>query len=188
MDKPSWGKWGTWEETASFLGKEIGRTVGADPVEKGSIRRWLEPKEFGCPIHYDEDMAREAGYDGLVAPATMAVTYGIGPYWKPGDPYEQPGDEPTQISIPVIFDVPAPCTLSFATNIDIEFFEPMYLGDEITSTSKLVNIEHKTLRVGKGAFLRQEDTYTNQKGEVVAVAHLDIFRFVPVNSEKPAEE
>mgnify|MGYP000017327880 CR=1 FL=1 len=183
MAKPAWGKWGSWEETQGFLGKEIGKSIGADPVEKGSIRRWLEPKEFACPIHTDKTAAKGAGYNDIVAPATMAVTYGIGPYWAPGDKQEQPGDEPKQINIPVIFDVPAPCTLSFATNIDIEFFEPMLLSDEISCTSKLVAITHKELRVGKGAFLKQEDTYTNQRGEVVAVAALDIFRFVP-----PAEE
>ena len=46
-------------------------------------------------------------------------------------------DEPRQIPIPVIFDVPAPCTLSFASNIDMEFFEPMLVGDTITRTSRL---------------------------------------------------
>jgi hypothetical protein len=53
----------------------------------------------------------------------------------------------------------------------------------VTCTSKLVDIKHKELRVGKGAFLRQEDTYTKQTGEVVAVSYLDIFRFVAPESE-----
>ena len=35
------------------------------------------------------------------------------------------------------------------------------------------------MRVGKGAFLRQEDTYTNQNGQVVAISVLTIFRFNP---------
>jgi acyl dehydratase len=181
MDKPKWGKWGTWDETESFLGKQIGQTVGADNVEKGSIRRWLEPKEFDCPLHYDKEAAKKADYEGLVAPCTMVLTYGVGAYWKPGDPPSKAEDPPKGIQIPVIFDVPAPCTLSFASNIDIEFFASMYVGDTITCTSKLTDITHKELRVGKGAFLRQEDTYTNQRGEVVAVAALTIFRFVPPN-------
>lgn len=179
MAKTAWGKWGSWEQTEALLGQQIGVSSGADAVEKGSIRRWLEPKEFACPIHTDEAVARDAGYRGIVAPATMAMTYGIGPYWAPGDKHEQPGDEPKQINIPAIFDVPAPCTLSFATNVDVAFFEPMLINDQITCTSKLIGIKHKELRVGKGAFLTQEDTYTNQRGEVVAIATLDIFRFVP---------
>lgn len=182
-EQASWGKWGSWEQTESYLDKVVGESIGADPVEQGSIRRWLEAKQFACPLHYDEEAARFAGYEGIVAPVTMVMSYGIGSYWQPGDPLEQAGDEPKQINIPVIFDVPAPCTLSFATTIDVEFFEPMHLGDQIKISSKLIGIHHKELRVGKGAFLKQEDTYTNQNDQIVAVAVLDIFRFVPPDQE-----
>jgi hypothetical protein len=44
-----------------------------------------------------------------------------------------------------------------------------YLGDRITRTSRLVSIRRKTLRVGDGAFLRQEDTYTNQDDGTVSL-------------------
>ncbi len=179
MGKPSWGKWGTWEETEAFLGKEIVKFKGADEVEKGSIRRWLEPKEFDCPLHFDEEAAKSAGYKGIVAPVTMATTYGIPPYWQPGDPPVKSEDPPKGVPIPAIFTVPAPCTLSFATDISMEFFEPMYVGDQLSCSSKLVDIHHKELRVGKGAFLLQEDTYTNQRDEIVAIAQLTIFRFMP---------
>jgi len=179
MGKPTWGKWGTWEETEAFLGKQVGQNTGADDVEKGSIRRWLEPKEFDCPLHYDEEAAKCAGHEGIVAPSTMVFTYGIPAYWQPGDPHAKPGDPPKGIPIPVIFDVPAPCTLSFASDIEVEFFAPMRINDTITCSSRLTDIKHKTLKVGKGAFMCQEDTYTNQAGETVAVSRLTIFRFVP---------
>jgi hypothetical protein len=174
-----WGKYGTWEETESFLGKVIKVSEGADAVEVGSIRRWLEPKEFDCPIHTDAGPAKAAGYDRIVAPAAMAFTYGIPAYWQPGDESFKFGDEPRQIPIPVIFDVPAPCTLSFATSMEIEFFEPMLVGDRINCSHKLTDITRKTLRVGAGVFLTQEDTYSNQRDEVVAIAKLVIFRFNP---------
>ena len=57
-----WGKQGSLEETESCLGKVIKVSEGADAVELGSVRRWLEPKEFECPIHTDEAAARAAGY------------------------------------------------------------------------------------------------------------------------------
>ncbi len=179
MSQPSWGKYGTWEDAERHLGKVIGTDVGVDAVELGSIRRWLEPKEFECDIHTDADAARAAGYRDVVAPATMVFSYGLPAYWRPGDGHAQIDDEPRQIPIPVIFDVPAPCTLSFASNIDMEFIEPMYVGDRITRTSRLTDISHKELRVGKGAFMTQEDTYTNQDGGIVAVVQLTIFRFGP---------
>lgn len=178
MSEPKWGLWGTWEETEACLGKEVGRSVGPDPVEKGSIRRWLEPKEFACDIHTDAEAAKAAGYEDLVAPASMVFSYAVPAYWQPDYKPAAIDDEPTQIRIPVIFDVPAPCDKSFATSIEVEFFEPLYPGDVVTCVSKLVDIKRKELKVGKGAFLRQEDTYTKQTGELVAVSYLDIFRFV----------
>ena len=187
MSEPSWGLWGTWEQTEQHLGKVVGQSTGPDPVEQGSIRRWLEPKEFACDIHTDAEAAKAAGYDDLVAPASMVFTYALDPYWKPGDAPAQIDDEPTQIQIPVIFDVPAPCDKSFATSIEVEFFEPLYPGDVVTCTSKLVDLKHKELKVGKGAFMRQEDTYSKQTGEVVAVSYLDIFRFVAPDSKEAGE-
>ena len=178
MSKLGWGKWGTWDEAESYVGKVVGSAEGADVVELGTIRRWVESKEFDCPIHFDEEAAKAAGYDGVVAPDNMIFTYGMPAYWQSGDKHEQLGDEPRQIPIPVILDVPAPCNLSFASNIDVEYRAPMYLGDRISRTSKLVSIKRKKLRVGDGAFFRQEDTYTNQHGKVVAIVNLDIFRFV----------
>ncbi|MGI9283863.1 MAG: FAS1-like dehydratase domain-containing protein, partial [Pseudomonadales bacterium] len=134
MAEPKWGKWGSWEETEACLNSVVGESRGPDPVERGSIRRWLEPKEFVSPIHTEKNTAIEAGYEDIVAPASMVFTYAIPAYWQPGDKSAAIDDEPTQIPIPVIFDVPAPCDKSFATSIEVEFFEPLYPGDEVSCT------------------------------------------------------
>ena len=188
MSGGGWGLWGTWEETEACLDQVVGQWQGPDPVERGSIRRWLEPKEFDCAIHTDSEAARVAGFDDVVAPASMVFTYGVAPYWSPGDAPQNIDDEPTQIQIPVIFNVPAPCNKSFATSMEIIFEQPLYLGDVVTCTSRLTDIQRKTLKVGPGAFLRQEDTYTKQTGELVAVATLDIFRFYVGDGEGAHDE
>lgn len=182
MAPPGWGKWGTWEEAEACLGKVIDVVEGADPVELGTIRRWLEAKQFDCPLHTDAEAARAAGWEDLLVPGTLVLSLGLAPYWQPGEPLAQLSDAPKQIPIPVIFDVPAPCTLSFATSVEVEFETPMRLGDRIIRTTEFVGLTRKTLRVGDGAFFRQRDTYRNQRGETLAVAHLDIFRFSPPES------
>jgi len=179
MSNTVWGMQGSWHETAAYMNRDISQCVGADAVEKGTIRRWLEPKEFDCPLHYDDATAKAAGYEGIIAPGTMAITYGLPAYWQPGDPHSKPGYLPKQIPMPVVFNVPAPCSRAFATSMEIEFFAPMYVGDQLSCTSKLVDITHKSLRVGEGAFLKQQDTYVNQKGDIVAIANIVIFRFQP---------
>ena len=177
MSAVSWGLWGTWVETEACLGEVVGEWQGPDPVELGSIRRWLEAKEFDSPIHRERAAARAAGLQDVVAPATMVLSYGVAAYWSPKDPGKSIDDEPTQIQIPVIFNVPAPCNKSFATSIEMEFHEPLYIGEWVQCTSRLTSIQRKTLKVGNGAFLRQEDIYTKPNGTVIALAHLDIFRF-----------
>jgi len=171
-------KMGTWEEAEAMVGQELRTEVGVDKVEVGSIRRRLEAIEFDCPLHYDEETAKEVGFDGIIAPYTMAITYAAGPYWRPGDPPAKLEDMKI-ISMPILEDVPAPTTLSFATDFDVEFFTPMYAGDEITSTTKFKELMYKELKVGKGAFFVQETTYKNQRGEIVAVSNITIFRFTP---------
>ena len=70
MSEPSWGKYGTWEEAESCIGQIIGESVGVDAVELGSIRRWLEPKEFDCGLHIDAEAAKAAGIYGAPSVTT----------------------------------------------------------------------------------------------------------------------
>ena len=187
MASEGWGKQGSWQETESFLGKVIAISKGVDAVEMGSIRKWLEPKQFYPPIHGDPQAAAKVGYKDVVAPRTMAFTYGLPAYFGEDALLEQAGQTATQIPVPVIFDLPAPCIRSFATSVDIEFFADMYIGDRISCTHSLTDITYKTLKVGSGAFLTQEDSYTNQKDELVARAELVIFRFNSPEDEKEDE-
>ena len=41
MSDVGWGLWGSWEETEACLNTVVGEWWGPDPVEPGSIRRWL---------------------------------------------------------------------------------------------------------------------------------------------------
>lgn len=172
-------KMGTWEEAESWLGKELPIQVGPEKVEEGTIRRRLEAIEFGCPLHYDEKVAKKAGYKGIIAPCSMVFSYSMAPYWKPGDSLTKPGDPLKIPPVPILEHIPAAGTISFITDFDMEFFAPLYLGDRVTAVSKLVGLVRKELKVGDGAFMTQETTYKNQKGEVVAVSHASIFRFSP---------
>jgi len=169
---------GTWEEAEAFVGKKIGSKIGVDKVEEGTIRRRLEPIEFDCPLHYDDEVARKAGYKDIIAPSTMVLTYETPAYWKPGDPHTKPDDPLKAIAISLA-NVPAPGTRTFASDVEIEFFAPMYVGDRISCEDKLLELIHKELRVGKGAFMVQESTYKNQRGELVAIMRMSMFRYNP---------
>jgi len=169
---------GTWEEAQSWVGRELGRSVGADDVTLGDIRRRLEVLAWDCPLHYDETVARQHGYRTVVAPATMLMTWAMPPYWEPGDARPEL-DDPALIPSYPFCRIPAPGEFIFATGSETEYLEPVYPGDRITATSVLREMTRKRLSVGDGAFFLIETTYAKQTGEVVGIERLTVFRYSP---------
>ena len=56
----------------SFIGQPAGPAVTAtDEVNLPTIRRWVEAMGDANPIYVDDDAARAAGRDGIVAPPAM---------------------------------------------------------------------------------------------------------------------
>lgn len=50
---------------------------------------------------------------------------------------------------------------------EIEYFEPICLGDTITTTAKLIDIKEKTGSRGRLLIMLLEMNYKNQRGELV---------------------
>ena len=77
----------TWAPMVAATGTDLshGRTVrGADPIERSTVRRYLEPLEFDCALHYDPEVAREHGFRDVTAPYTSVLTFTIPAMWEPG--------------------------------------------------------------------------------------------------------
>ena len=98
----------SFDETEAWIGKELvdEPQPGVDVVEAGWIRRRCETLELSCPIHLDEKAAKEAGFDGVVAPDTMIWTFLQPAYWKAGDP-ETKKDDPPKFPPMVMLNVPS---------------------------------------------------------------------------------
>lgn len=174
----------TWEHTKAWIGRTLSvpEEGGCDAVEAGTIRPWLEVLEFGCPLHYDEKMAKEAGYKGVFAPYTMLQTYSSPANWRPGQPTSWQSNHPDfTMRAPVKQgEIPVPGTCSFATDVEIEYFQPLHLGDRVSVRERrLVNVNPKHTRVGEGAFLTWESRFCNQHGEIVGAARTSSYVYVP---------
>lgn len=176
---------GTWEETESWIGKLISTMVGPDEVDKATIRRKLEVLNFDCPLHTDEAVAREHGYRTIVAPATMMATWALPAYWSPGQP---PVGSRTLMPLFPLSQVPAPGNAIIGSEVQSEYFEPVYVGDRISCENRLVSIAHRCTRLGMGAFLTIESTYTKQTGELVCVERFVSFRYSVDEHEEEVRE
>lgn len=177
-----------WQPLIDAVGRDFGegeKRWGADCVERGGIRRFLEPLEFDCPLHYDDSVARANGYEGIVAPISSYLSLTIPEIWQYGttvftsaERHAQPvGNNPIK---GIGTDLAPPTTGYFATDLDIEYLKPVMLGDRLRRAGrKLLSCEPKETKVGRGAFTTWETEIRNQKEEVVALLRLTVFSYNP---------
>ncbi|HRC62154.1 MAG: MaoC family dehydratase N-terminal domain-containing protein [Dehalococcoidia bacterium] len=179
-----------WQPLMDLVGEDFseGETQPAiDVVEKTSIRRYLEPLEFGCPLHFDEAAAKASGYKGILAPYSgISQTWTDQGQWNPGDPTNYPNADPNFNSVrrqaaAAGRPVPQPdTTAGFATDIEIEYFEPVCVGDHLTySGRKLISVVPRETSVGRGAFTVWQREVHNQRGELVAQLRNGGYGYVP---------
>ena len=186
----------TWADLEAAVGQVFPGEdrIGADPVEWSGIRRFCEPIELGCPIHYDEAVARANGYRGVVLPVSaISSTYPRPPLWRPGSPTKWD----TKQAHAVLEDTTSRASerptprgiLSFVTDIEIEYFEPVCVGDRLTAKggSRLLSVKVRETSVGFGAFSTSESYIYNQRNELVAVQRNGGYSYIPHSPERLAE-
>jgi acyl dehydratase len=169
---------GSWDETDAAVGTVIGRLEGVDLVSESGIRHRLEVLGWDEPIHYSDEAARAAGYEGIVSPATMVITWVLPAYWSPGDPRPEPSD-PYLLPRFALRQIPAPGDALFATSCKTTYLKPVYVGDRISGEVVFAGYTRKRLRIGDGAFMIAETRYSNQRRELVAQEEMTVFRYSP---------
>jgi acyl dehydratase len=172
---------GTWADAEAMVGTTIATLTGTDAVSAGDIRRKLEVIGWDCPLHTDETCARSHGYETIVSPVSMARVWAMPAYWSPGAPTL--GAEPMSTPIPAT-DVPGEGDTMIATSVRTEHLAPIYPGDRISAAAILRSVTPKQTRVGPGAFLVVETTYTNQRNEAVSVETVTLLRFQQQREEQ----
>ena len=177
-----------WDTVVEAIGTDIG--VGeaqepADAIEAGTLRRYLEPLEFDCPLHNDKAVAQQYGYADVIAPFTAAISFTMPAMWEPGDPplFESPDRDvqPERSAVkPQYPDFFPAFTGYFATDMDVDYLRPLHLGERVMRRgAKLIACEPKETRVGRGAFLKTEAEIVTDKGEVVALLRTGLFLYDP---------
>lgn len=170
---------GTWEEAEAQVGAEIGTFVGPDAVSHADIRRRLEVMEWDCPLHYDEQVAKDHGFSGVVAPAAMYMIWALPLYWEPGTSRNLDPQHRFMPAIPMVMNIPGEGSGMLDAECDVEFYEPIYPGDKISARSKIASVTRKKTSIGDGAFIVVESTYTKSTGEVVAIDRITLYRYHP---------
>lgn len=179
-----------WQPMIEAIGQDFSGGVtntAIDAVEQGAIRKYCEPIELGCPLHYEAAVARQHGYRDIVAPVSgIAMTWTHLGLWKLGMPTNYPNAEPNWDSSSrnmggrgEIRPPAPPTTASTGTDIEIEYFEPVCVGDRLSvSGNQLVSVVPRETRVGRGAFITSKRQVHNQRGELVAQMRNGSYQYV----------
>jgi len=112
------------------------------------------------PIYFDEDSAKAAGYRTLTIPP-LFITHALVPP-KPTEALRTDG----------LYKDSATVTLEVERMMfggeEWDFLEPVCVDDEITGTTRLLDLDQKEGKKGSFVRLVRETTFTNQNEQVVA--------------------
>lgn len=162
------------EAGRAMVGRSSHPTVGQVTVSVAKIQEHAGVVEDANPSYWDEAFAAEA-WGGLIAPPGMLQTWTLPLAWTP----EGPGQ---LHSIATEVPVPGDKPINIAT--DIEYFEPVRVGDRLTVVDTLVSVsEERRTALGPGHFVVVQGDYTNQHGVLVARATNTLLRY---RSEEPS--
>jgi len=146
------------EVSESVITKEMKDAIGveSDPVvyqiEEGAILRFAEAIGDTNPIFNDKNAASKTKYGGIVAPPTFLRSIA---HVKAPEPKVQ---------------VKSPYPANVDGGSEWEYFEPIKVGDTITATSYLADInERKGGKFGSMLIMVRETKYINQHGTVAAL-------------------
>lgn len=176
-----------WQPMVAAVGRDFDpwpHEFTADVVERGAIRRWLEPLEFDCALHYDPEAARAQGHADVLVPTSALPTFTLPPMWRPGETLFTSAERNAQPAAGALGGVQTglepPTTGFFATDIAYDYLLPVVAGDRLRRRgARLLGCSPKETSVGRGAFITWEADFINQREEVVAHTQATFFRYNP---------
>jgi hypothetical protein len=172
----------TWitEEMQAAVGREFGSESTSQPIALSDIRKWAMAvyyPEVPPPLYWHEEYAQGTSHGGVVAPEDFnpfAWFTAAGPRIAPSF------DGPVRDSGPEgALGIAAPET-NFILNggSEVTYGVRMRPGDVITaSKSHLVSYVERESRLGLMLITNTENTWTNQKGEMVKVTRGSNIRY-----------
>jgi acyl dehydratase len=138
---------------------QLGRTFGpyTFPVERGRISRFAAAIGELSPIYHHLATAQAAGLPDLPAPPTLATCYGL---WA------------NQDLLAALDSIGAPLPRQLHGEQHYSFHAPVYAGDTLTSSVRLVGLEQKRGKSGPFQLITLETRLHNQRGQLAIIDRL----------------
>ena len=132
--------------------KLVGQQMEPEVWEAGAehIKWFAQAIGDSNPLWQDKAYAAKSRYKNIIAPPLFLIDSGLVKL------------------VGRLVDL-APHLANINGGTEIEYFRPIEAGDTITTVAKLADAQMKTGKAGSLIFLVFEVTYTNQRGELVAI-------------------
>ncbi|SNS69968.1 bifunctional MaoC family dehydratase N-terminal/OB-fold nucleic acid binding domain-containing protein [Rhodococcoides kyotonense] len=145
---------------------------GRDPINQPMINNWVEAIGDTNPIYVDDESARAAGHDGIVAPPAMAQVWTMGGLHRP-----RSGDDPLGQIMDILDD--AGFTSIVATNCEQTYHRYLVLGEKVSLRARLDTVVGpKKTGLGHGWFVTVLNTWY-VGDEPVAEMLFRVLKFAP---------
>ena len=149
-------------EILSQIGKEGEETIWPEPLDRSSLRRFIQATRDDNPLYYDEEYAKSSKYGSIIAPPF----YFHRSFQSPLDVVED--SEKEEMRNRGLVDTPG-----FAKQVnagsEIEWFGQIRIGDTLTGKPVVSNIEQKEGKSGPMIIITSDRIIKNQNGKLIAI-------------------
>lgn len=147
------------DEMRACIGRTSKQVALPEPVGPGDIRRFVDATGDANPLWTDEAFARSKGYKGRVVPPIMILEL-----YRRMESEEEEGGGGWQ-------DIPFPPEYTDTRNAgkEVEWLQPLYMGDTMTVQHRLVDIVARQGRAGIGIYVTRQSEFRNGAGEMVVL-------------------
>ena len=163
------------ENYAKYQGMEGERQVAAMPLERDTLRRFVQAIMDHDPAYYDEEYAAKSKFDGLTAPPLYPVHAFRLPADTP-DPLDvvsrDPSADGTAGIMGVAFGLP-PIDMPYRRLLnggnEIEFFRSLRVGERAVAKPRYVDVTLKEGKSGHMLLVTIETRFTTESGEPLLI-------------------
>jgi acyl dehydratase len=144
------------DEVRSWIGRMTELMALPEEISASDVRRYVEATGDNNPLWMDDTAARSAGYRGRVVPPMLVIDL----IWRLKN---------TDVGR-MTDHIPLPANYVDTRNVetDIEWLEPVHVGDRISVRHCVRDITARAGRRGLGVYIARETEYSRGDGQLVA--------------------
>jgi acyl dehydratase len=134
------------------------------------VRRYVDATGDANPLWLDDDFARSAGYQNRLLPPTLV---GWVPFSMKADSASVADATDLRRQLPL----PEGYTNVRNAGSETEWLQPAYVGEQLSTQSRIVDIVPRQGRAGLGIYITQEEQILNSQQEIVMRRHHTVAMF-----------